>query len=418
MKTLLLASIFTSLARLSSSGNSPSNRDNNSYGSYTNPNVAYSHYWADANNVLQDLSSFKKLYVRYHGCAWSTTSYSIGGGQSQDDDSGTGVSGGCAQAAQNQNDAYYYDQNGNQDDQQNGQNNNQNDQNNNQDNNQNDQNNNQDNNQNNNQDNNQNQNDGNNNERDRKKNRFLEDGGDGQSCGNKANSCDKWWGGMQSCMGANVAYSLYGILPGDGATSKFNPCNKATFINSFFTKDGLANFVTASNGAVDISGLNQQCANYGNGLGSAVSCSAKGKFVVDTFNGGCYGQNYVATVDTLDDLNEELESEMDCVLIYSSDGSTNYATDLLSDSSQCSFDMESCPDPYGLVEKFEFNLAMAQRYTKYKVPDVTTGAFLNVVISLGFTAAGAALLISRFRSKSDEDDGVPQLLVNNYVVAA
>jgi hypothetical protein len=44
-------------------------KDNKSYGSYTNPNVAYDHYWADASNVLQDLSSFDKLYVQYYGCA-------------------------------------------------------------------------------------------------------------------------------------------------------------------------------------------------------------------------------------------------------------------------------------------------------------------------------------------------------------
>lgn len=71
MKSLLLiSSIITSLVLpFAHSGSSASNRDPNAYGAYSNPNVAYSHYWADANNVLQDLSSFRKLYVKYHGCA-------------------------------------------------------------------------------------------------------------------------------------------------------------------------------------------------------------------------------------------------------------------------------------------------------------------------------------------------------------
>ena len=44
-------------------------KDSKSYGSYTNPNLAYDHYWSDASNILQDLSSFSKLYVQYYGCA-------------------------------------------------------------------------------------------------------------------------------------------------------------------------------------------------------------------------------------------------------------------------------------------------------------------------------------------------------------
>jgi hypothetical protein len=48
---------------------SSASKDSKSYGSYTNPNLAYDHYWSDASNVLQDLSSFNKLYVQYYGCA-------------------------------------------------------------------------------------------------------------------------------------------------------------------------------------------------------------------------------------------------------------------------------------------------------------------------------------------------------------
>lgn len=44
-------------------------KDSKSYGSYTNPNVVYDHYWSDASGILQDLGYFSKLYVQYHGCA-------------------------------------------------------------------------------------------------------------------------------------------------------------------------------------------------------------------------------------------------------------------------------------------------------------------------------------------------------------
>lgn len=36
-----------------------------------NPNVNEKMYWKDADNILQDLSKFKALYVDYSGCAWT-----------------------------------------------------------------------------------------------------------------------------------------------------------------------------------------------------------------------------------------------------------------------------------------------------------------------------------------------------------
>lgn len=36
-----------------------------------NPNVKSKMYWKDADNVLQDLSSFSSLYVQFHDCAWT-----------------------------------------------------------------------------------------------------------------------------------------------------------------------------------------------------------------------------------------------------------------------------------------------------------------------------------------------------------
>lgn len=36
-----------------------------------NPNVNQKMYWKDAENVLQDLSQFKALYVEFSHCAWT-----------------------------------------------------------------------------------------------------------------------------------------------------------------------------------------------------------------------------------------------------------------------------------------------------------------------------------------------------------
>jgi hypothetical protein len=35
---------------------------------YSNPNVKKAMYWRDSINVLQDISSFDKLYVKFHSC--------------------------------------------------------------------------------------------------------------------------------------------------------------------------------------------------------------------------------------------------------------------------------------------------------------------------------------------------------------
>jgi hypothetical protein len=35
----------------------------------SNPNIKNDHYYRDAINVIQDLSKFKALYVKFHSCA-------------------------------------------------------------------------------------------------------------------------------------------------------------------------------------------------------------------------------------------------------------------------------------------------------------------------------------------------------------
>jgi hypothetical protein len=216
-------------------------------------------------------------------------------------------------------------------------------------------------------------------------------------CGNQASSCDQWWGGMQPCYGANVAYSLYGILPGDNFMT--SPCNRHTFINSFFTRDGLDSFAQASNGKVDTSSLPEYCSKYNDNYGATATCSSDGTFTQSIFKGSCLAQNYLATVNTLDSLNEGLEG-MQCVLVY--DGSkTDYATQLLSQSVQCSFDRDNCPDPYGLVRKYEYNLFMASTVVgKYVAPDADTYAWVKKLSAFVFVFAGFALVAIRVRSLS------------------
>jgi hypothetical protein len=43
-------------------------KDSNWYQYGKNPNTKFSMYWKDAQNVLQDLSKFRSLHIKYHGC--------------------------------------------------------------------------------------------------------------------------------------------------------------------------------------------------------------------------------------------------------------------------------------------------------------------------------------------------------------
>ena len=46
-------------------------KDSNPYPYGDNPNNQFKMYWNDAANVLQDLSKFSALFIKYHGCVWS-----------------------------------------------------------------------------------------------------------------------------------------------------------------------------------------------------------------------------------------------------------------------------------------------------------------------------------------------------------
>lgn len=174
---------------------------------------------------------------------------------------------------------------------------------------------------------------------------------------------------MGECYGSNAAYSLFGVLKTDKTMGR-NPCSRKTFINSFYTTDGLKTFAPA--GGVDVSSISQTCTSENNGQSSiTLGCSSNAKFQVDEFTGnGCIGANYEATLDPLDTLNAALSKNMQCQLIYKSDGSVNYATQILSNSMACTTEGNQktfCPDPFGMLSAYQYNFVMAQQNSNYTV---------------------------------------------------
>lgn len=209
------------------------------------------------------------------------------------------------------------------------------------------------------------------------------------NCGQYSSSEDEWWGSMGECRASNVAYSLYGILKGDASIWRGSACSKSTFINSFFTMDGLYNFVEASKGKVSDTYNYPYCSEYsgnddwnnwrrlsnsGSGDGevdaySTMGCSSSGRFVWDVFNGDtCFGANYLYTADPLYDFNESLENHMQCKLIFKK-GHVDFATNLLSYSQTCHITGEYkdfCPDPHGVLLTYEYNFAVSAKHPNYK----------------------------------------------------
>jgi hypothetical protein len=258
-----------------------------------------------------------------------------------------------------------------------------------------------------------------------KNHRQLKDGEDDNSAASKCgqeggDNSNSWYVGMGKCMGSNVAYALYGVLASDSKVWG-NPCTQKTFINSFFTTDGLTSFAQASNGDIDASSINQQCQWYDNNkkYSTTLGCSATGSFTKDTFLGsGCFGYNYNGSVDDFDELNQSLQN-MKCTLIYSSDGSVNYATSLLSYSQVCTVDglnKKYCPNPYKMVSTYEYNFAMAQQNPSYRVsksslayttpiePVKVASSFVLFAVGLALFASSAWQVISLNRYKKRYGD--------------
>lgn len=271
-------------------------------------------YWRDADNVMQDLSKFQALYVRYHSCVWSWMKYGNGA--------------------------------------------------------------------------------------------IDEDGGVDEN--------DYWYMGSVPPMGANVAFSLYGVLKeSDGKQTA--GCNKGTFINSFYTNAGFNDFARSMNyaGLNDFSPYASASKTYSNGDGNnegeshdehrelknyysnyaknansysgssygsnysaystaecqggyGMGCDSRYGFAVHTYSSDtCDPAYYSGVKDTVDGLNNAM-SEVDCVQIFDGNNWGGYdyvygtSVELLAYSTACNYmnfispDGE-CPDPYGKIDNYVRN---------------------------------------------------------------
>jgi len=338
-------------------------RDTNFYGSFNNPNLNYSHYWSSSANVLEDLSQFDKLYVQFESCAWSTAKYNAGDFDDDDDNNGG---------------------------------------------------------------------------RNLEENNCGGDGGGGE---------DYWWVGMSECKQSNVAYSLYGTLIDE---SKFgfsfydmmarrnsnSACSKATYINSFFTIDGLHSFLKAASksdqvnttrvvpycsyyydGDDDGSGDRRQLDGSGdddNSLYYATGCDASGNFTVATFmSATCNGNYFAETLYQLEELNDDMQN-IQCEQIYDSDGSLDYASTLLYYSEACSTSgtgKDFCPDPYGVLAYYEYNLAKSVSNNSYVPPSSYMALdeeinplwqlpYVEVTFSCVFIVLGTLLIVKGLEIRS------------------
>jgi hypothetical protein len=173
----------------------------------------------------------------------------------------------------------------------------------------------------------------------------------GNACGvQEGGDSTSWYMGLTECFRANVAYSLYGVLKGQ----EDKGCRKGTFINSFFTTQGIdsfvdyltyagATFTEADDGGNAISSACQVAQNdNGNNGGNnqnndynannvktnadttsyGVGCSDTDKtFVVKNYAGAyCDERSAKEVTDTLTTFNSEI-GQVKCIKIYD-DGSS------------------------------------------------------------------------------------------------
>jgi len=241
-------------------------------------------------------------------------------------------------------------------------------------------------------------------------------GGDGDD--------EPWYMGKTQCYRTNIAYSLYGVQTGDDSPE--NACRRRYYINTFFTNNGVENFGNLL-GLENHEDATSQCtladdeekgendnnkddanndsfkysaAMYPNAHSYTTFCSSR-RFVTAQFRGAyCSGRSEPEILDTLTDLNDELE-QLDCALVYSAKGNERKDNDsgdgrkleeednegddeedeeeeeeeenegqenekgqefknlwnLLSYSSTCSIleHPKACPDPYGVKKHFDLN---------------------------------------------------------------
>jgi hypothetical protein len=231
---------------------------------------------------------------------------------------------------------------------------------------------------------------------------------------------DYWYMGKIPSMQANVAFSLYGHLNGQGT---FEGCNQLTFINSFYTTTGYTAFSKALYYA-GVTGFSSSGVSYGAECqgGYGVGCDSSGGFAVHQYSTSvCNPANITATTNTLTSLNSAMKN-VQCSQIYSrsrsygsssssssnGDDSTDdgYSTrsstslSLLDNSAACFYQNVyspdgTCPDPYGKIAYYketfykEIQKAKAQRPTNIYRKE----AQYNAEISHGQSNARRGILL-------------------------
>ena len=209
-------------------------------------------------------------------------------------------------------------------------------------------------------------------------------------------------------MGANVAFSLYGVLKG----KTFSGCNRDSFINSFYTNTGFQSYAAAMYRAKQ-SGFSDYAyadadddGSYG-GLDAAcqggygVGCDATYGFAIHTYSTDTCDPRYVSGVkDGLSSLNSAMKNA-NCVQIYDSSknsGSTSgTALSLLKNSNSCFYQNfyspdGNCPDPYGKIAYYRQNFAKGLKRQQREQPyEIYTG---EVEKGRSMALAGGLLLLA------------------------
>jgi hypothetical protein len=243
-------------------------------------------------------------------------------------------------------------------------------------------------------------------------NRWSPYGQDGQEnpCGLQEGGDDGvWYMGYTDCFRANAAYSLYGVLKGEEDAG----CARSTFINSFFTVDGVEEFTQAAvaagvsftssgaDGEVYPSGVTSDCViNDQDSSSYGLACSGT-SFAMKSFKGEyCDDERQTSSVsDALRTFNKEL-SNVVCTPIYthgssSSSSSSSNGLTVLQYSRACNVleFPQSCPDPHGALRTYAS--AMARSHIKSSRPavELLKNILSWVLLILGiFLLLGAASL--------------------------
>ena len=233
-------------------------------------------YWKDTDNILQDLSSFSALYVRFHQCAWTWNQ------------------------------------------------------------------------------------------------RHNEDDGGGEEN-------DYWYMGKIPSMEANVAFSLYGQLNGQGT---FPGCNSLTFINSFYTTTGYTAFSKALYYAGG-SGFSSSSSGVSYGAecqgGYGVGCDTSGGFAVHQYSSSiCDPANMTKTTNTLSSLNSAMKN-VQCSQIYSK--SKSYGS-YSSSSSSSSYSNNDDASDDGYSSRSTTSLSLLDNSAAWTYSTVSPNTWLHGVSSV------------------------------------